>query len=263
MSPDGYDADSTDPDGVGVGAAAAATGLSVRALQFYDRIGLLPAGRDRAGRRRYTPADLSRLQRIRMLTACGVALAEIRRVLDSGTEREPQEIYAAQIAWCEQQELALRAQRTVLESVSWVLRRHPAVAVPSAALTALMNVEETLMRYATLPDTDAPGALTTRETAWHLEVYFRWKAVSIEALLLSSVGVAPASASGLLVGEHWDAYLRFVLGDEPDAELSEAYRSAAEDTRQWPPADKELHDTTREYLELCHRAYCDHGRGRS
>src|SRR5687768_9962603 len=160
MSPDGSDADGTDPDGVGVGAAAAASGLSVRALQFYDRIGLLPVGRDRAGRRRYTRADLSRLQRIRMLTAAGVALTEIRRVLDDGGEQEPHALYATQIAWCEQQELALRAQRTVLESVTWVLRRHPDIAVPGAALTALMNVEETLMRYAAVPDTDAPAALT-------------------------------------------------------------------------------------------------------
>jgi DNA-binding transcriptional MerR regulator len=248
-----------DHAGLGVGAAAAAGGVSVRALQFYDRIGLLPAGRDRAGRRRYTRADLSRLQRIRLLTASGVALAEVRRVLDSGTEQEPHALYAAQIAWCEQQELALRAQRTVLESVTWVLRRHPGIAVPSAALTALMNVQETLMRYAAMPDTDAPDALTARDPAWHIEVYFRWKAVSVEALLLSSIAVDPSSPSGRLTGEHWDAYLRFALGDEPDVDLSEAYRSVTENTDQWPAADVDLHDTTREYLELCHRAYRDHG----
>ncbi|GAA3901960.1 helix-turn-helix domain-containing protein [Actinoplanes auranticolor] len=243
-------------DGLGVGAAAAASGVSVRALQFYDRIGLLPVGRDQAGRRCYTRADLARLQRIRMLTAAGVSLAEIRRVLDAGTEHEPHELYAAQIAWCEQQELALRVQRTVLESVTWVLRRHPDIAVPSAALTALMNVEDTLLRYASVTDGEAaPAALAERDTAWHIEVYFRWKAVSIEALLLSSVSVPPTDPSGLLVGEHWDTYLRFALGDEPDAGLSEAYRSVTENNEHWPPADRALHETTAEYLESCHRAY--------
>lgn len=251
-------------DGLGVGAAAAASGVSVRALQFYDRIGLLPVGRDGAGRRRYTRADLARLQRIRMLTAAGVPLAEVRRALDAGPDTEPHELYAAQIAWCEHQELALRAQRTVLESVTWVLRRHPDIAVPSAALTALMNVEETLLRYAAGPGPDAvPEALTARDTAWHIEVYFRWKAVSVEALLLSSVRLAPCSPSGLLVGEHWDGYLRFALGDEPDVDLAAAYRSVTSDNEHWPPPDVELHDTTHEYLELCHRAYLDQPRSTS
>ena len=41
------------------------TGVSVRALQYYDRIGLLPpAAYSEAGYRLYDDADLARLQQI-------------------------------------------------------------------------------------------------------------------------------------------------------------------------------------------------------
>ncbi|HWH01826.1 MAG TPA: MerR family transcriptional regulator [Pilimelia sp.] len=245
-----------DEPALGVGAAAAGSGVSVRTLQFYDRIGLLAVGRDRSGRRRYGRADLARLQQIRMLTAAGMPLADVRRVLDDDTAPPAHERYAAQAAWCERRELGLRAQRTVLESLVWVLRRHPDVTVPSAVLTALMDVEQTLLRYAGVYAAGtAPAALEARDAAWHIECYFRWKAVSVEALLLMSTPLPPCSPSGVLVGEHWDAYLTFAVGDRADPELSEAYRAAAAYRDRWPQADRDLYESTREFLESCHHAY--------
>src|SRR6202000_1491588 len=43
-----------------VGALARATGVTVRALHHYDRLGLLRPGRDPGGRRRYGPAEVRR-----------------------------------------------------------------------------------------------------------------------------------------------------------------------------------------------------------
>ncbi|MBC8060485.1 MAG: MerR family transcriptional regulator [Clostridiaceae bacterium] len=48
-----------------VGEIAAATGLTVRTLQHYDNIGLLPvSGRTTSGRRYYSQADLVQLEQI-------------------------------------------------------------------------------------------------------------------------------------------------------------------------------------------------------
>ena len=44
---------------------SALTGVSIRALHYYDRIGLLrPSARTEAGYRLYAEADLARLQQI-------------------------------------------------------------------------------------------------------------------------------------------------------------------------------------------------------
>lgn len=69
-----------------VGELAARTGVSVRTLHHYDAVGLLrPSGRTpsahAAGHRRYTPADLARLQHILSLRQLGFSLDEVRDAL--------------------------------------------------------------------------------------------------------------------------------------------------------------------------------------
>ena len=55
-------------EGRRVGELAAATGLTVRALHYYEEIGLLVAsGRTGSGHRRYADADVERLYRICLL----------------------------------------------------------------------------------------------------------------------------------------------------------------------------------------------------
>jgi DNA-binding transcriptional MerR regulator len=66
-----------------VGALAKATGLTVRALHHYDRIGLLsPSVRTAAGHRMYTADDVARLYRISLLRRLGFPLGQITSVLE-------------------------------------------------------------------------------------------------------------------------------------------------------------------------------------
>ena len=66
------------------------TGVSIRALQYYDRIGLLkPAERTQAGYRMYGGADLERLQQILFFRELEFPLKEIARILeDPGFDRK-------------------------------------------------------------------------------------------------------------------------------------------------------------------------------
>ncbi|MGU3502685.1 MerR family transcriptional regulator [Mycobacterium sp. C31M] len=66
-----------------VGRVAALTGLSVRTLHHYDHIGLVvPSVRTPAGYRGYTDADVERLHLVLVYRAAGLALDEIRVLLD-------------------------------------------------------------------------------------------------------------------------------------------------------------------------------------
>jgi MerR family transcriptional regulator, repressor of the yfmOP operon len=68
---------------LGIGAAAERTGVSQRALRYYQQIGLLtPCGCTPGGLRRYSEDDLARVGRIRQLQELlGLNLDEIARVL--------------------------------------------------------------------------------------------------------------------------------------------------------------------------------------
>src|SRR5579859_7505055 len=58
------------------------TGVSVRALHYYDRLGLLkPQGRTTAGYRLYAPTEFARLQQIVTLKFLGFSLKEVKKLL--------------------------------------------------------------------------------------------------------------------------------------------------------------------------------------
>ncbi|MEV0257993.1 MerR family transcriptional regulator [Streptomyces sp. NPDC050732] len=66
-----------------VGQVAGFTGVTVRTLHHYDEIGLLvPGGRSHAGHRRYSDADLDRLQQILFYRELGFPLDEVAALLD-------------------------------------------------------------------------------------------------------------------------------------------------------------------------------------
>lgn len=66
-----------------VGEVAALSGVTVRTLHHYDRIGLLsPSGRTAAGYRRYSAADLDRLHAVLLYRDLGFPLEEIATLLD-------------------------------------------------------------------------------------------------------------------------------------------------------------------------------------
>lgn len=56
--------------------------VTVRALQYYDRIGLLCPRRNVSGYRRYSAVDSRRLRQILALRWAGLSLKEIRRLLN-------------------------------------------------------------------------------------------------------------------------------------------------------------------------------------
>lgn len=64
-----------------IGQAARETGLSIKAIRFYEQKGLLPAPHRHGRYRVYSPKDLELLRLIRDAKALGVPLAKLTTVL--------------------------------------------------------------------------------------------------------------------------------------------------------------------------------------
>ncbi len=65
-----------------ISVAAELTGLHPHTLRLYEQEGLLSPARSPGGARRYSTDDIGRLQQIMALTADGLNLAGVRRVLE-------------------------------------------------------------------------------------------------------------------------------------------------------------------------------------
>jgi len=71
-----------------ISVAAELAGVHPQTLRIYERRGLLQPARTRGGNRRYSNADIHRLQRIAELAGAGVSLEGIRQVLALESEVE-------------------------------------------------------------------------------------------------------------------------------------------------------------------------------
>jgi MerR family transcriptional regulator/heat shock protein HspR len=69
-----------------ISVAAELAGMHPQTLRIYERKGLVDPARTGGGSRRYSDADISRLQRIQELTNEGLNLAGVKRVLELEAE---------------------------------------------------------------------------------------------------------------------------------------------------------------------------------
>lgn len=64
-----------------ISVAAELTGLHPQTLRTYDRLGLVSPGRTGGGGRRYSWRDIQTLREVAELTAAGIGLEGVRRIL--------------------------------------------------------------------------------------------------------------------------------------------------------------------------------------
>ena len=105
-------------DSLPIDEVARRTGLTSRALRFYEGRGLLRPLRTASGRRCYGPAELERIHRITILKRAGFTLAEIARLI-GGARIEP--TLRTQLAEAEKRlgetQAAITALRTALSRI--------------------------------------------------------------------------------------------------------------------------------------------------
>lgn len=65
-----------------ISVAAELTGMHPQTLRTYDRLGLVRPGRTGGGGRRYSLHNVEQLRQVARLTAAGLGLEGVRRVLD-------------------------------------------------------------------------------------------------------------------------------------------------------------------------------------
>lgn len=104
------------PDHLDIADVAAQTGLSTRALRFYEARGLVRAQRQENGRRLFGPAELTRLHAITALKRAGFTLSQIQGLLE-GRVPALGRLIEAQLAELEQRAAELAATRALLNQV--------------------------------------------------------------------------------------------------------------------------------------------------
>ncbi len=163
------------------GDFARETGVSVRTIRYYDRLGLLsPAARTESGYREYSADDLTRLQQILALKFLGFSLAEIRQALDAPR--------SAPIDMLTHQEAMLRAQRARLDRV----------VLAAAEARRRLNDDDTNWQ----PVVDLIGVIQMEQQGdWRKKYFTHDQIAATEAVLAESY--SPEAAAKLAARGEW------------------------------------------------------------
>ncbi len=117
-----------------ISVAAELTGLHPQTLRAYERMGLIAPGRTPGGGRRYSARDIDLLREIAALTAHGIGIEGVRRILElehqvMALQLRAQELEAElAIARAE----ALEASRQASQPVPTPPNRLPVLPTPAA-----------------------------------------------------------------------------------------------------------------------------------
>ena len=188
------------------------TGLTARALRFYEARGLVAPLRTASGRRIYDRRALDRLARIVALKAAGFSLARIAALLD-GQARDLGRVIRAQLDALDQQAARLdEARRLLLAAQSRIGRGEP---LDAETLCSLIRQGERTMEHENWK-TVADRHFTEEEKAhwaanpappgFDQEAYARqWK--ELGERIAARLPLDPASAQAQALLGEWQALL--------------------------------------------------------
>lgn len=236
-----------------VGEVAKLSGLTIRTLQHYDNIGVLPAsGRSENGRRYYTEQDMTKLQHIVFYRGLGFSLDEIKEhLLDSVfDEAHTKKLLAQQkillynqIATIQNSIAALEASQEIVSAGSqppWNLLTVFMKSLGKVDIGQWQDYEFDEELTAVVAEN-----LPTLEDV--IEFYNTWKKLSIKAAAYQQADMATTSQPAKQLAREWREMIRKATGDNPENEA--AYLQVDDNRETWNPAEKELIEKAEPYLE--------------
>lgn len=234
------------------GEIADLTGVTVRTLQYYDNIDLLPATkRNESGHRLYDKSDLTKLQQIMFYKSLGLKINDIQEIVQETTtgddlisrfEKQHEILY--------QRLNHLMGNLAYLETSLDLLKAEKEL--PITNLVQLINSlnQDTIFEYEQVAfDSETLEVFSNHydNTAEILEVYWMWKPLVIEAKSLILDGISPKSKQALQFARRYTEMTdKITKGDE---NLLEVYMNSAQKRESWPEEDQHLLNFTENFIE--------------
>jgi len=220
-------------------AFAQLSGVTIRALHHYDRLGLLRPKRAHNGYRAYTERDLVRLEQIVALKFVGLPLRRIKALLD----RDSLDLPAA----LRTQRQVLEARRSLLDQAIEAIRRAEKAAQagkpPEAAILTkiievmeMQNDAEWTMKYY---NDAAQAKIAERRQEWSPELQERVSRQWLELIrdVEGALGEDPAGAKGQALAARWTGLVEEFTGGDP--EVAGGLKRLYADSANWPSQAKQ------------------------
>lgn len=182
-----------------IGEIANLTGVTIRTLQYYDNIGLVPLKKHANGRRYYKNRDLTKLQQVLFYKSLGLSIKDIKKiVVDAAT---PEQI---SLVLEKQRDMLYQRLNDIKTSISFIdaslisLEEKGAFPLEIIRLIISLN-KDTAFKYKDVSHEKKIKQVIMKH--YHnsekmLDAYWDWKSLVLEAVSLILNGVEPKSKQG-------------------------------------------------------------------
>ena len=184
-----------------VGEVARLTGVTVRTLQYYDNIGLVPLERDSGGRRYYKESDLTRLQQVLFYKSLGLKIEDIKNLLEETiTPEQISSVLRKQLDIFYHKLNDLKSNITLIETTLISLEEKKSIPWGNLIQLMISLNKDTIFEYKNTrydKNTEEIFMQHYRDKKIILEIYWDWKTLILEAVTHILNGVQPESKDGL------------------------------------------------------------------
>ena len=243
------------------GEIATAAGVTVRTIQHYDNIGLLPStGRTDGGRRYYTQDDLVRLEQIVFYKSLDFPLDQIKeRLLLEPGKTELLTMLEEQRLLLLQRMEHLHTSFATIGIMSEMIEsdRQPPFALLLRFLSALPG-DDVFSRAPQLLTEEQREALSPRfqDVEPVQAFYHRWKEALIEAAVLVHENAPPDSTAAQDLARRWWNAILSLTGGDMDL-IEQLSQLGLKD--QMGTGDDELMDSASRYVEAAFGLFSANG----
>lgn len=240
-----------------IGELANLLGTTVRTIQYYDKVNILPAKRDANNLRYYNERDLVKLQQILFYKKLGVSLKEIKEnCLKYEHQSDLKLILKRQYEVLFKKSLVVKTNLTVIESVLATMDYGEPLDIEELMKFTLRINDTALLDHYAVPYDDKLEAIF-EESYTDLtkvdEVYWKWKKLVLEAFLLKQNGINPQSKYGYHLGKKWAVFVNYATENNPD--LVKAYEYTQEESGSWPVEDQYLLEYCNGFIDAAYHYY--------
>lgn len=237
---------------ISTGEAAAISGLTVRTLQHYDNIGVLPAsGRTEGGRRYYTEADLVNLERVVFYRSLGFTLDQIKEeLLDNPVIESVNELLEQQKYLLYNRTYTIQNSIAAIEASQEIIGagKKPPWRLLSAFMRSLNTVDLSSWSQFDFSDEQKEVFDAYLPTLDHvMEFYNTWRRLTIKAAAYCEAEIQVHEPIARKLAAEWTAMVEQVTGGEEVHQS--AYLEVDQQRDMWNPQEKILIEKGEPYLE--------------
>lgn len=234
------------------GEIAKISGLTIRTLQHYDNIGILPAsGRTDGGRRFYTEDDIIKLEHILFYKGLGFSLEEIKeKLLKIDIDKNTSNLLSNQKIMLFNQIYSIQNSIAAIEASEEIISvgKTPPWALLTTLMKSLGNVD--ISYWADYDFTDNQKKIFDEQFQTFdnvMDFYNTWKRLSIKAAAFLEAGVEPDEDIAQNLAYEWDRMVQNVTTE--NLEHDQAFFDVYENRNSWDNAEKELFEKAEIFLE--------------